>query len=40
MLEVAIEIANDIDAFFPEESPAANADGEQEENSRSQNQNQ
>jgi hypothetical protein len=40
MLEQAIEIANDVDAYFPEESSSDNADGEQEENIRSQNQNQ
>jgi hypothetical protein len=40
MLEQAIEIANDVDAYFPEESSSDNADGDQEEASRSQNQNQ
>jgi hypothetical protein len=41
MLEQAIEIANDVDAYFPEESCADNAGGEKQEGkSRSQNQNQ
>jgi hypothetical protein len=40
VLEQAIEIANNVDDHFSDESSSGNTDGEEEENSRNQNQNQ
>jgi hypothetical protein len=40
ILEEAIELANDIDASFPEDTSSDNTGGEQDENSRSHNQDQ